>query len=515
MCIHLGWGGTATHVNSSRQSAEHILARVRGVHTQAVLKRIVSGGDTSNRSKMEQYDRKLHQQVIATATKNHLADLANFTTSPAYAKTTVNPTVSSFFFNLTYREFEGLQHIPAEAFQDDENLLPHKFLMRVFLELKANDRSNWKAYWLCVGKVTPNEVHDYLMLRRHSRTVKDAAKALGWSEQEVRGQLRTDKEAAIANKVAKDAERKKLRGKAAQRHFAEANRKKKERETIDITAVKTALSPIWRYAGENREWAWTDVDKTRGTGNATLASEFKLLRQKTKKQDRAMGKEKKQAAIFEQEDLVQAQRKVCAHTHLRRLQDRVYTNVPFVYTRSHSRVCTSIWCIHRYPPCAHAHRCMHLHLCVVRAQIYHVWMGIIQMFFDAADVEQRFGYRYDALHDSLDDGGKEDVAQQRRQCVESVTSVAQQLVLSSVCLFDVITAINGFHRSEVCSPGAGGSRDTGGGCCGGGGGDGGVGGAPAAAVAVASAGGGGGDSGNGFSASLHVRVRMFCYPFVR
>ena len=63
-----------------------------------------------------------------------------------------------------------------------------------------------------------------------------------------------------------------------------------------------------RPAGENNQWRWTDVEKTEGKGNATLAKELTLLRQKTKKQDEDMGKLHKQAATLEQEDLVQAQR---------------------------------------------------------------------------------------------------------------------------------------------------------------------------------------------------------------
>ena len=71
-----------------------------------------------------------------------LADLAVFTTSKNYAKTTVDPTVQSFFFNLTYREHKGFQQIPEEAYQGDERMMPHKFMFRVFGELKADNREN-------------------------------------------------------------------------------------------------------------------------------------------------------------------------------------------------------------------------------------------------------------------------------------------------------------------------------------------------------------------------------------
>ena len=191
--------------------------------------------------------RDLHDVRVCCAAQ--LADLATFTTSKSYAKTTVDPTVQSFFFNLSYKDHVGFEHIPETAYRDDERTLPHQFMFRVFGELKSDNRENVAAYWACLKHVTPHDVAAYLMLRRNSKQVSNAAKALGWTEKEARGQLRTDKEDAIAKKVQEDAVKKKLKGKKAVRFHAEANRKRRERDLVQITGIKSALSAIWRFAG--------------------------------------------------------------------------------------------------------------------------------------------------------------------------------------------------------------------------------------------------------------------------
>ena len=420
-----------------------------------------------------------------------LADLAVFTTSKNYAKTTVDPTVQSFFFNLTYREHKGFQQIPEEAYQGDERMMPHKFMFRVFGELKADNRENISAYWACLKHITPHDVADYLMLRRNSRKVSNAAKALGWSEIEARGQLRTDKEEAIAANVRAEAKAKNLKGKKAVQFHAEANRKRKERDLVQITGIKSALSAIWRFAGvssssippplprelrpvpcmliacmrsagESNQWRWTDVEKTEGKGNAALSKELTLLRQKTKKQDADMGKLQKQAATLEQEDLVQAQkqaRRTCCVCI-------VCVYIVCVYTMCIHELCGCTGCVY---PCVYTHVCMHLlthargrgahelHTRVLccssctRSQIYAHWLALIATFVDGEEFSAQLSYKYDKEADSPQFTGYDDVQRQRRECKAATEAAANQFVLASIVLFATIVTINGFHRSEACS----------------------------------------------------------------
>ena len=97
----------------------------------------------------------------------------------------------------------------------------------------------------------------------------------------------------------------KLKGRAAQKWWTLHNKNMK----MQITGLKSSLSAIWRAASINAKWSWSDDAHTTGTGNATLADELNLLKQKTKRQDLEAGKVKKQAARIEQEDLVLFQTK--------------------------------------------------------------------------------------------------------------------------------------------------------------------------------------------------------------
>ena len=89
-------------------------------------------------------------------------------------------------------------------------------------------------------------------------------------------------------------------------YWAEHNKKMK----MAITGLKSSLSSVWRCAGINHKWSWTNDAHTEGTGNPTLSDEINLLKHQTKRQDVEAGKTRKQAAVIEPQDFAALQRKV-------------------------------------------------------------------------------------------------------------------------------------------------------------------------------------------------------------
>ena len=105
-----------------------------------------------------------------------VADLAKYVTTANYSVYKIYPAVSSFFFNLVYKEFPGIAAIPETEFAPGEHQEPNLFLARVFGELRGGDRTNLNAYKACCSKITPWELEEYLLLRRSSRKIAEASK---------------------------------------------------------------------------------------------------------------------------------------------------------------------------------------------------------------------------------------------------------------------------------------------------------------------------------------------------
>ena len=208
-----------------------------------------------------------------------------------------------------------------------ENMLMALVQMVVmFEELVKEVRTNRGLYVSVIKQLVPADIERYLLVRRDASDpqVKDAAHAaMGWTLANKRGAQRSGTASGRggpgrkrkSQTAAKKVDPSQLRGREAQRWWA----KFKEKQKVAITGLKSSLSSIWRVAGINHKWSWTNDEHSQGTGNPTLSDELKLLSQKTKRQDADAGKVKKQAARIEQEDLV-------------RFQQQVYTPDVKVYT---------------------------------------------------------------------------------------------------------------------------------------------------------------------------------------
>ena len=202
-------------------------------------------------------------------------------------------------------------------------------MVKMFEELQKGDRSNRSTYVATIKKLAPADIERFLLVRRDASDpqVKTAAQdAMGWRAVNKRGSKRSGVASGSTPKKSQKTSGKKqdpseLRGRAAQKFWTKHNQKMK----IAITGLKSSLSAIWRVAGINHKWSWTNDEHTEGTGNPTLSDELKLLKQKTKRQDQDAGKVKKQAARIEQEDLVRFQQQVHSHLLGVCLEVKVYT----------------------------------------------------------------------------------------------------------------------------------------------------------------------------------------------